>query len=265
MRAPAGLDEADDRRAGAAGEAQHAHDRVGVRCAERAAERTTGPARSRRRGGRRRARRRRSRRRRRATSSPIRRDRTSVRSSAASRVAERLEPLERDRGARRRRRGRAEVMAASRHSTALWPPKPNEFESATAAWPLTSSVRARGDVVEVEPLVGLARSRASAARSRSRRASIVAIASTAPAAPSRWPIADFVEETGTGGPSPSAALMRGGLRAVVERRRGAVRVDVVDVLRAEAGVAQRRAGSPGRRRRRRGAARSGGGRRSVAP
>jgi len=31
---------------------------------------------------------------------------------------------------------------------------------------------------------------------RARSARIVAIASTAPAAPSRWPIADFVEEIG---------------------------------------------------------------------
>ena len=41
------------------------------------------------------------------------------------------------------------------------------------------------------------RSRASAAISRARSVQDVAIASTAPAAPSRWPIADFVEDTGT--------------------------------------------------------------------
>ena len=42
---------------------------------------------------------------------------------------------------------------------------------------------------------------------RRRSASIVAIASTAPAAPSRWPIADLVELTGmSAARSPSAAF-----------------------------------------------------------
>ena len=43
---------------------------------------------------------------------------------------------------------------------------------------------------------------------RSRSASSVATASTAPAAPSRWPIADFGEETGhPRACSPSAVLI----------------------------------------------------------
>ena len=32
--------------------------------------------------------------------------------------------------------------AASRQRTALWPPNPNAFESATGRWPLASSLRA---------------------------------------------------------------------------------------------------------------------------
>ena len=99
---------------------------------------------------------------------------------------------------------------AARQSTALWPPNPNEFDIAERRGPplRAASGRARaGHVVQVEILVGLLvaeRRRRDALRS----ASTVAIASTAPAAPSRWPIADFVDETGTRcARSPSAALI----------------------------------------------------------
>ena len=103
---------------------------------------------------------------------------------------------------------------------------------------------------------------ASAGRLRSRRASTVATASTAPAAPSRWPIADLSEETGTSrARSPSALLDGLGLRAVVQRRGGAMRVDPVDLSRLDAGVAQRERHGPRRARARPARARSGGGRR----
>ena len=56
---------------------------------------------------------------------------------------------------------------------------------------------------------------------RSPRASTVATASTAPAAPSRWPIADFVLDTGTSAArSPSAAFSA----AVSERSLSGVEV-----------------------------------------
>ena len=66
----------------------------------------------------------------------------------------------------------------------------------------------------------------------SRIARIEKIASTAPAAPSRWPIDDLVDdiEMRAGGIADQA-LDRAELDLVAERRRGAVRVDVVDVAR----------------------------------
>ena len=75
----AGADEADDGSAGALRELEHADDRLGVRCAERAAGVTTRPGHSRKPGGRRSARRRRRLRRRRRARSPIAVDLTSER------------------------------------------------------------------------------------------------------------------------------------------------------------------------------------------
>ena len=93
-------------------------------------------------------------------------------------------------------------------------------------------LRLLGHVVEVEPLFGAAPSRRSAARPGGAATSTVAIASTAPAAPSRWPIADLVELTGMLGRAlAQGQLQRHRLAAVVERGRGAVGVDVVDVDR----------------------------------
>jgi hypothetical protein len=65
--------------------------------------------------------------------------------------------------------------------------------------------RAVRDVIEVEAFLGLlvAQCRRRDAVAQRQRAT----ASTAPAAPSRWPIADFVDETGTRvACSPSAAF-----------------------------------------------------------
>ena len=135
----AGLDEADDRRAGAAGEPQHAHDRVGVLLAERAAEvgrvlrvaedgaavDAPGAGDDAVAGAR-------------LLPHPARPDVAAQQRQRAA-VAERLEALDRTQLV-----GGLELdcHGASRHSTALWPPKPNAFERATAGWPLESSVRA---------------------------------------------------------------------------------------------------------------------------
>ena len=155
MRAPPDSMKPTTGRAGAAGEPQHAHDRVGVLLAERAAEvgRVLRVAEDRAAvdaagagddavaGARLLAHPRAS----------GRRERSSVsepRSQSASRRSMRTELV--------RCVSSLDGHGASRHSTALWPPKPNAFESATAGWPLTSSVaRLVRDVVEVEPLVGL--------------------------------------------------------------------------------------------------------------
>ena len=75
----------------------------------------------------------------------------------------------------------------------------------------------------------------------SRIARIEKIASTAPAAPSRWPIDDLVDdiEMRLGGIADQA-LHRAELDLVAQRRRGAVGVDVVDVARRDAGALDRR-------------------------
>ena len=75
----------------------------------------------------------------------------------------------------------------------------------------------------------------------SRMASTEKIASTAPAAPSRWPMADLVEDMDSlPAALPTSALDRLQLDLVAERRRGAVGVDVVDVGGANAGALERR-------------------------
>ena len=64
----------------------------------------------------------------------------------------------------------------------------------------------------------------------SRIARIEKIASTAPAAPSRWPMQDLVDDIEIcAGGIADQPLHRAKLDLVAERRRGAVRVDVVDV------------------------------------
>ena len=145
---------------------------------------------------------------------------------------------------------------ASRHSTALWPPKPNEFEIASGRSP----GRAPAARAAVARSRGRAPGRARSSPSvggimRARRARIVATASTAPAAPSRCPIADLVEEIGIArGVLAERGLQRDRLGAIVERRRGAVGVDVDEPVGcAPASVERardRRAPRPRRRRRR---------------
>ena len=235
---------------------------VGVRLAERAAEVRRRPARSRRPAGRRRGRRRRRRRRPRAPSRPCAWTTTSERrrvsepaSHSTSAARSGRQPL-----GRRPARGPSAVEghahAASKQSTALWPPNPNEFESAIGGRPFglqragPRSGRSRGRALAPAP-----RSPASAGPCVSRSARMVATASTAPAAPSRCPIADLVEDTGISPAwSPSASLIAVVSARVVERRRGAVGVDVVDVLRrsmpasrSACAIASRRAAALGLR------------------
>ena len=69
------------------------------------------------------------------------------------------------------------------------------------------------------------------------------MASTAPLAPIRWPVMLLVDETG-GACSPKTDADRLRLGAVVVRRRGAVRVDVVDVAWLEVRLAQRQTHRP---------------------
>ena len=62
-------------------------------------------------------------------------------------------------------------------------------------------------------------------------ASTVNTDSMPPAAPSRWPVIDLVELTASFFAwSPNARLIAMRLGDVAERRRGAVRVDVVDLV-----------------------------------
>ena len=114
-------------------------------------------------------------------------------------------------------------------SEALVPPKPKEFDSATSICFLTGTFGTRLIGVSTD---GLSRLSVGGAM-LSRMASSEKIASIEPAAPSRCPIADLVEDI--------AALLgriaeqprhRAELDLVAERRRGAVGVDVVDVGRA---------------------------------
>src|SRR5215813_12559970 len=75
-------------------------------------------------------------------------------------------------------------------SDALVPPKPNEFDSTTSI----SRSRARcGTKSTVALTEGLSRLSVGGA-TRSRIAKIEKMASTAPAAPSKWPIEDLVED-----------------------------------------------------------------------
>ena len=85
-----------------------------------------------------------------------------------------------------------------------------------------------------------ARSSSSAAARRRGTASTHIIASIAPAAPKQWPITDFVDETASSVRVVAEDLLdRLRLGGVAERRRGAVRVDVVDPLGRDAGAIER--------------------------
>src|ERR1700712_4167249 len=75
-------------------------------------------------------------------------------------------------------------------SDALVPPKPNEFDSTTLMSRLRALCGTRSIGVSTE---GLSRLSVGGA-TPSRIARIEKIASTAPAAPSRWPIDDLVED-----------------------------------------------------------------------
>ena len=202
---------------------------------------TTDPARSRRPAGRRRGRRRRSRRRRRGPSRPCAASATSERSSVS-------EP--RSQSASRRSTGDSRSCSCccwiistvmqppgtarrcGRRSRTRWTGRRQACRRCPAAAGLVR------DVVEVEPFLRALVVRASAARSgraargswrpppRRRRRRAGARSPTSARRPGRrW--------------SPSTSLMRDRLGAVVERRRGAVRVDVDDVLRAVARVLER--------------------------
>ena len=67
------------------------------------------------------------------------------------------------------------------------------------------------------------------------------IASTAPAAPSRWPVADLVDDIDDfPGGIAEQPLDRGKLDLVAHRRRGAMGIDVIDVGWLDAGALDRR-------------------------
>ena len=122
------------------------------------------------------------------------------------------------------------ATAASRHeagakiNVALWPPNPNEFDSAGAGGDRAGRA---GDDVELDLVADAARGSPSAEPTPSRIASRHATASVAPAAPMRWPVTPLVDVTG-GARLAEHLADRLGFGRVVERRRGAVRVHVAD-------------------------------------
>ena len=79
-------------------------------------------------------------------------------------------------------------------------------------------------------------------------ASVQKIASTAPEAPRQWPVAPFVERDRGRASSVLAQreLDHACLARVAEWRRGAVRVDVVDLVGRDAGVCERHPHRAGR-------------------
>ena len=106
------------------------------------------------------------------------------------------------------------------------------------------------DDVEVDLRVRLAVVRASPARSGDTRDSTVKTPSTAPAAPIRWPVIDLVAaDRDVRGVVAEDRPDRLRLAQVAQRRRGAVRVDQVDLVagtpwRSSAGSIARRTPSP---------------------
>ena len=74
----------------------------------------------------------------------------------------------------------------------------------------------------------------------SRIASTEKIASTAPAAPSRWPMQDLVDDIEMlAGGIADQPLHRAEFDLVAKRGRGAMRIDVVDVAGGDAGALDR--------------------------
>ena len=117
---------------------------------------------------------------------------------------------------------------------AFWPPKPNELDRATS----TTAGRGRGPITPAgsrDRVRGGGRCRAADPGSSASRQAAISIA---PAAAIRWPTAPLIELTGTVGVRAEGAADRPGLGRIVQRRAGAVGVDVAD------GAA--RAGRPGR-------------------
>jgi hypothetical protein len=117
--------------------------------------------------------------------------------------------------------------------TAFWPPKPKESLIATS----TGLARRLRD--DVESISGSWLSRLAVGGMTVLDRQTLNAASMAPAAPSAWPVTPFVDVTATW--SPRTLRDRRRLRDVVERRRGAVGVDVVDVA---GGRARRRRARP---------------------
>ncbi len=162
--------------------------------------------------------------------------------------------------------GCGEGAHAAMQRTALWPPKPNEFE--TPMWRDAAVPRRRGeragivrDVVEVEALVGLA---VSEGRRRDAAAQRAKGRDRLDGARGAQQVADRGLGRGDGNAVCVVAqsqLERLGLRAVVERGRRSVRVHVVDLGRLDPGVFEREGDRAGGRAARTGRGRSGGGRR----
>ncbi len=118
----------------------------------------------------------------------------------------------------------------------LWPPKPKLFEmtgpgSHGRASPITTSIVMSSPSTFVFAVGGI------------RRFSIdssAAAASSAPAAPSAWPVTPLIDTTGHVARAEDLGDRRG-FGLVVERRRRPVGVDLLDVGRVDAGVGEREA------------------------
>ena len=184
----------------------------------------------------------------------------------APRVAQRLEPLERRgsgrAGPRSCERARWRVGRALNTSATLWPPNANEFDIATGGRPLRREQRPR------RPARSRGRARGPAPRSRASAGSAGRSASR----PSPRPRPRRRRRAGDRSRTSSRrsallcpllaerSLQRHGLGSIVELRRGAVGVDVVDARRVRRRRRRARARSRGRRGCRWDRARSGGGR-----
>ncbi len=119
---------------------------------------------------------------------------------------------------------------------ALVPPKPKLFDSATSIGRSCATLATRSIALSRD---GLSRLRVGGA-TPSRMARIEKMPSTAPAAPSRWPMADLVEDIASlPAASPHSRSTAPQFQVIAERRRGAVGVDVLDLVRGHPGAAQR--------------------------
>ena len=131
---------------------------------------------------------------------------------------------------------RANCSSRRKTNDALVPPKPNEFDSTVSIFRFFERCGTRSIAVSTD---GLSRLIVGGAMP-SRMARIEKIASTAPAAPSRCPIEDLVDDMlMCAGIIADQPLHRAELDFVAERRRGAMRVDVVDLRRRDAGARDR--------------------------